>query len=102
MLLVFQMLCLCLMCVFVFTVIQVEFEDGSQLSAKREDVYSLNEDLPKRVKTRLVSSPKVMSAWLKLSSVNRLCLFLIHFKEHFKACASCGYQSDPGSKGDLG
>uniref|UniRef100_A0AAY4B844 [histone H3]-trimethyl-L-lysine(9) demethylase n=1 Tax=Denticeps clupeoides TaxID=299321 RepID=A0AAY4B844_9TELE len=31
----------------------VEFEDGSQLSAKREDVYSLDEDLPKRVKSRL-------------------------------------------------
>ncbi|XP_041942583.1 lysine-specific demethylase 4A isoform X1 [Alosa sapidissima] len=31
----------------------VDFEDGSQLSVKRDDVYSLNEDLPKRVKTRL-------------------------------------------------
>ncbi|XP_061775815.1 lysine-specific demethylase 4A isoform X2 [Nerophis ophidion] len=31
----------------------VEFEDGSQISAKREDVYSLDEDLPKRVKSRL-------------------------------------------------
>ncbi|XP_063795426.1 lysine-specific demethylase 4A [Pseudophryne corroboree] len=32
---------------------QVEFEDESQLSAKRDDVYTLDEDLPKRVKTRL-------------------------------------------------
>ncbi|XP_078461680.1 lysine-specific demethylase 4C-like isoform X1 [Lampetra fluviatilis] len=32
---------------------QVEFEDGSQNTAKREDIYTLNEDLPKRVKTRL-------------------------------------------------
>lgn len=32
---------------------QVEFEDGSQLSAKRDDVYTLDEELPKRVKTRL-------------------------------------------------
>uniref|UniRef100_A0A672QVQ2 [histone H3]-trimethyl-L-lysine(9) demethylase n=1 Tax=Sinocyclocheilus grahami TaxID=75366 RepID=A0A672QVQ2_SINGR len=34
---------------------QVEFEDDSQLTVKREDVYSLNEVLPKRVKARLVS-----------------------------------------------
>uniref|UniRef100_A0A8C4GY29 [histone H3]-trimethyl-L-lysine(9) demethylase n=1 Tax=Dicentrarchus labrax TaxID=13489 RepID=A0A8C4GY29_DICLA len=34
----------------------VEFEDGSQLTAKRDDVYSLDEELPKRVKSRLVSS----------------------------------------------
>lgn len=34
---------------------QVEFEDGSQLTAKRDDVYSLDEELPKRVKSRLVS-----------------------------------------------
>ncbi|KAJ3594444.1 hypothetical protein NHX12_003751 [Muraenolepis orangiensis] len=32
---------------------QVEFEDGSQISVKREDIYSLDEDLPKRVKSRL-------------------------------------------------
>ncbi|KAL1022667.1 hypothetical protein UPYG_G00030710 [Umbra pygmaea] len=32
---------------------QVEFEDGSQLTAKREDVYTLDEELPKRVKSRL-------------------------------------------------
>ncbi|XP_016104953.1 lysine-specific demethylase 4A-like [Sinocyclocheilus grahami] len=32
---------------------QVEFEDDSQLTVKREDVYSLNEVLPKRVKARL-------------------------------------------------
>ncbi|KAM9384784.1 lysine-specific demethylase 4A [Pholidichthys leucotaenia] len=31
----------------------VEFEDGSQLTAKRDDVYTLDEELPKRVKTRL-------------------------------------------------
>ncbi|KAH0618704.1 hypothetical protein JD844_018134 [Phrynosoma platyrhinos] len=31
----------------------VEFEDGSQLMAKRDDVYTLNEELPKRVKSRL-------------------------------------------------
>ncbi|XP_016416384.1 lysine-specific demethylase 4A isoform X4 [Sinocyclocheilus rhinocerous] len=32
---------------------QVEFEDGSQLTAKRDDVYTLDEELPKRVKSRL-------------------------------------------------
>uniref|UniRef100_A0A8C2CY15 [histone H3]-trimethyl-L-lysine(9) demethylase n=1 Tax=Cyprinus carpio TaxID=7962 RepID=A0A8C2CY15_CYPCA len=32
---------------------QVEFEDDSQLNVKREDVYSLDEELPKRVKARL-------------------------------------------------
>ncbi|XP_066508373.1 lysine-specific demethylase 4A-like isoform X1 [Hoplias malabaricus] len=32
---------------------QVEFEDESQLTAKREDVYCLDEELPKRVKARL-------------------------------------------------
>ncbi|XP_039658645.1 lysine-specific demethylase 4C isoform X11 [Perca fluviatilis] len=31
----------------------VEFEDGSQVLAKREDVYTLDEDLPKKVKRRL-------------------------------------------------
>ncbi|XP_016084512.1 lysine-specific demethylase 4C-like isoform X2 [Sinocyclocheilus grahami] len=35
---------------------QVEFEDGSQVLAKREDIYMLDEDLPKKVKGRLVSS----------------------------------------------
>ncbi|KFQ16148.1 Lysine-specific demethylase 4A, partial [Leptosomus discolor] len=33
---------------------QVEFEDGSQLMVKRDDVYTLEEELPKRVKSRLV------------------------------------------------
>uniref|UniRef100_A0A8C4VX25 Lysine-specific demethylase 4B n=1 Tax=Gopherus evgoodei TaxID=1825980 RepID=A0A8C4VX25_9SAUR len=34
---------------------QVEFEDGSQLMVKRGDIYTLDEELPKRVKSRLVS-----------------------------------------------
>ncbi|XP_060772659.1 lysine-specific demethylase 4C isoform X2 [Neoarius graeffei] len=33
--------------------IVVEFEDGSQVLAKREDIYTLDEDLPKKVKGRL-------------------------------------------------
>ena len=44
-------MCVCL-CV---DIVQVEFEDGSQVVAKREDVYTLDEDLPKKVKGRLVS-----------------------------------------------
>ncbi|XP_043941355.1 lysine-specific demethylase 4A [Protopterus annectens] len=32
---------------------QVEFEDGSQLVVKRDGLYSLDEELPKRVKSRL-------------------------------------------------
>ncbi|KAJ7399953.1 Lysine-specific demethylase 4B [Pitangus sulphuratus] len=32
---------------------QVEFEDGSQLMVKRGDIYTLEEELPKRVKSRL-------------------------------------------------
>ena len=39
----------------IFMSSQVEFEDGSQVLAKREDVYTLDEDLPKKVKRRLVS-----------------------------------------------
>ncbi|XP_020500094.2 lysine-specific demethylase 4A isoform X1 [Labrus bergylta] len=31
----------------------VEFEDGSQISVKREDLYTPDEDLPKRVKSRM-------------------------------------------------
>lgn len=38
----------------------MEFEDGSQLTAKRDDVYTLDEELPKRVKSRLVSANKLI------------------------------------------
>ncbi|XP_049490689.1 lysine-specific demethylase 4C isoform X5 [Panthera uncia] len=37
---------------------QVEFEDGSQIAMKREDIYTLDEELPKRVKARFVSAGK--------------------------------------------
>ncbi|XP_073698126.1 lysine-specific demethylase 4C isoform X2 [Garra rufa] len=47
---------------------QVEFEDGSQVLAKREDIYTLNEDLPKKVKGRLINRrQKTTSAVLKRS-----------------------------------
>lgn len=36
---------------------QVEFEDGSQLTVKRGDIFTLEEELPKRVRSRLVSVP---------------------------------------------
>lgn len=35
--------------------LQVEFEDGSQLTVKRADIFTLEEELPKRVRSRLVS-----------------------------------------------
>lgn len=35
--------------------VQVEFEDESQITVKREEIYTLDEDLPKRVKSRMVS-----------------------------------------------
>lgn len=38
----------------VLPTLQVEFEDGSQLMVKRGDIYTLEEELPKRVKSRLV------------------------------------------------
>lgn len=33
----------------------MEFEDGSQLTVKRGDLFTLDEELPKRVRSRLVS-----------------------------------------------
>lgn len=47
-------------------ILQVEFEDDSQLTVKREDVYSLDEELPKRVKGRLVSDFYASSASLSV------------------------------------
>nr|XP_015201274.1 PREDICTED: lysine-specific demethylase 4C isoform X2 [Lepisosteus oculatus] len=44
---------------------QVEFEDGSQVLAKREDVYTLDEELPKKVKGRLVHTLGNISKQLK-------------------------------------
>uniref|UniRef100_A0A8C5UX32 [histone H3]-trimethyl-L-lysine(9) demethylase n=1 Tax=Microcebus murinus TaxID=30608 RepID=A0A8C5UX32_MICMU len=50
---------------------QVEFEDGSQIAMKREDIYTLDEELPKRVKARFVSAGKSNSSsspkWIYLS-----------------------------------
>ncbi len=34
---------------------QVQFEDRSELKVKREEFWSQNEDLPKRVKSKMVS-----------------------------------------------
>uniref|UniRef100_A0A8C3TK52 [histone H3]-trimethyl-L-lysine(9) demethylase n=1 Tax=Chelydra serpentina TaxID=8475 RepID=A0A8C3TK52_CHESE len=36
---------------------QVEFEDGSQIAMKREEIYTLDEELPKRVKARFSGYP---------------------------------------------
>ncbi|KAL8203170.1 UNVERIFIED_CONTAM: Lysine-specific demethylase 4C [Gekko kuhli] len=32
--------------------LKVEFEDGSQIATKREEIYTLDEELPKRVRAR--------------------------------------------------
>lgn len=40
--------------------LQVEFEDGSQLTVKRGDIFTLDEELPKRVRSRLVSGPEAL------------------------------------------
>uniref|UniRef100_A0A674N4Y7 Lysine-specific demethylase 4B n=1 Tax=Takifugu rubripes TaxID=31033 RepID=A0A674N4Y7_TAKRU len=51
---------------------QVEFEDGSQVLAKREDVYTLDEDLPKKVKRRLVSM-RLAEPHTSRRAANHLC-----------------------------
>ncbi|XP_048666902.1 lysine-specific demethylase 4B-like, partial [Marmota marmota marmota] len=44
---------------------QVEFEDGSQLTVKRADLFTLEEELPKRVRSRLslVDPVALCPAW---------------------------------------
>ena len=65
----------CFLVIYLFhtacSYVQVEFEDGSQLTFKRDEVYTLDEDLPKRVKSRLVS-PSCLSVSVCLC----LCLSL--------------------------
>lgn len=34
----------------------VEFQDGSIVTVKREDIYAHGEEIPKKVRTKLVSS----------------------------------------------
>ena len=34
---------------------QILFEDGSQLTVRRSDIWLLNEELPRKVKARVVS-----------------------------------------------
>lgn len=59
-------------------VLQVEFEDGSQLTAKRDDVYTLDEELPKRVKSRLVRS--INTATLTVMTWKLLCVDFLGLK----------------------
>lgn len=72
----------------------MEFEDGSQLVVKRDDVYTLDEELPKRVRSRLVSvfCVPLVPAW---GEGNRqgcaLCFFLMvvgHKVLTWLACSS--------------
>lgn len=68
---------------------QVEFEDGSQLTAKREDVYTLDEELPKRVKSRLVSP----ITWSIVEIFEIFCMLIcksMWFSPRPRTCASTG------------
>ena len=57
--------------------LQVEFEDGSQLMVKRGDIYTLEEELPKRVKSRLVGIKVTETVkWLWLAVL--ICIFLAY------------------------
>ncbi|XP_075877123.1 lysine-specific demethylase 4A isoform X2 [Nelusetta ayraudi] len=49
----------------------VEFEDGSQSSIKREDIYTVDEDLPKRVKSRLSVASDMRFELFKQSDVKQ-------------------------------
>uniref|UniRef100_A0A3Q0T476 [histone H3]-trimethyl-L-lysine(9) demethylase n=1 Tax=Amphilophus citrinellus TaxID=61819 RepID=A0A3Q0T476_AMPCI len=62
----------------------VEFEDGSQVTAKREDIYALDEDLPKRVKSRMVS--------LNFMQIIALFLFPFHTETHLLWSPSLTFQ----------
>lgn len=71
----------------------MEFEDGSQVLAKREDIYTQDEDLPKKVKGRLVSS-HLLNSFFKgslqlnhthvLSNPQDLCSSSEHIKNWIK------------------
>uniref|UniRef100_A0A2K6LGH5 [histone H3]-trimethyl-L-lysine(9) demethylase n=1 Tax=Rhinopithecus bieti TaxID=61621 RepID=A0A2K6LGH5_RHIBE len=49
---------------------QVEFEDGSQIAMKREDIYTLDEELPKRVKARFVSTGRCHLGTCQVNSLS--------------------------------
>lgn len=59
----------------------MEFEDGSQLTVKRGDIFTLDEELPKRVRSRLVSVPDAsvggiedaVPSFLAVSDIPALC-----------------------------
>ncbi|XP_062828006.1 lysine-specific demethylase 4C isoform X2 [Anolis carolinensis] len=73
----------------------VEFEDGSQIATKREEIYTLEEELPKRVRARFVQTlgavgvATVSSSSCQLSS-SKTCkysvtaLLLVHSVEAYK------------------
>jgi len=47
---------------------QVEFEDGSEITLKRENIWSEQEELPKRVKSRIVC--RLPFIWLSQTFVH--------------------------------
>uniref|UniRef100_A0A7N6BW84 [histone H3]-trimethyl-L-lysine(9) demethylase n=1 Tax=Anabas testudineus TaxID=64144 RepID=A0A7N6BW84_ANATE len=68
----------------------VEFEDASQISVKREDIYTLDEDLPKRVKSRMPVIYRrslrllvwILRFWLLLMAPPTLLLLFFFFFFH--------------------
>lgn len=62
--------------------LQVEFEDGSQITVKREDIYTPDEDLPKRVKSRMVSWSSLCSGMKSESAETHS----VHFSLHSSLC----------------
>uniref|UniRef100_A0ABM5FS58 [histone H3]-trimethyl-L-lysine(9) demethylase n=1 Tax=Pogona vitticeps TaxID=103695 RepID=A0ABM5FS58_9SAUR len=56
----------------------VEFEDGSQIATKREEIYTLDEELPKRVRARFVGEELGQSggsSLCRMDSILRLLVF---------------------------
>lgn len=76
---------------------QVEFEDGSQLTVKRGDIFTLEEELPKRVRSRLVSVPGTSICGIEDTCLIACCPFLLGHECHPGTVHSC--QDSPLSQG---
>ncbi|XP_072848240.2 lysine-specific demethylase 4C isoform X2 [Pogona vitticeps] len=55
----------------------VEFEDGSQIATKREEIYTLDEELPKRVRARFVGEELGQSGGSSLSRMDSILRLLV-------------------------
>lgn len=76
---------------------QVEFEDGSQLTVKRGDIFTLEEELPKRVRSRLVSVPGTSIWGIEDACLLTCCPFLLGHECHPGTVQS--HQGSPLSQG---